>query len=85
MIPKEFWERFKRGNIVVNCQTEDEAQDFVKQCYANGITGESIEYNKTDYQEYESKTCYRCYKYNTLVYANDYHYTSNNYTINQYT
>ena len=31
MIPKEFWERFKTGAIAVECQTEDEKNDFVKQ------------------------------------------------------
>ena len=37
MIPKEFWERFKNEKIAVNCQTEDEAKDFIKQCYDNGF------------------------------------------------
>ena len=30
MIPKEFWERFKSQKIAVNCQTEDEARDFIR-------------------------------------------------------
>ena len=30
MIPNEFWERFKTGAIAVECQTEDEKNDFVK-------------------------------------------------------
>ena len=36
MIPKEFWERFKTGVIAVECQTEDEKNDFVKQFNIRG-------------------------------------------------
>ena len=37
MIPKEFWERFKKERITVNCRTEDEAEDFVRQCRNNKL------------------------------------------------
>ena len=62
MIPKEFWERFKKEKIAVNCQTEDEAKDFVKQCYGNGIRWCDISsgYNDVGYQTYKEKICY-CY------------------------
>lgn len=81
MIPKEFWERFKNEKIAVNCQTEDEAKDFVKQCYDNGIIGRNAKYNKTNYQEYESKTCYRCDLTNILCFYSIIGYKSLNYTI----
>ena len=60
MIPKDFWERFKNEKIAVNCQTEDEAKDFVKQCYGNGIRWCDISsgYNDVGYQTYKEKICY---------------------------
>ena len=36
MISKEFWERFKKGAIAVECQTEDEKNNFVKQFNIRG-------------------------------------------------
>lgn len=67
MIPKEFWERFKNEKIAVNCQTEDEAKDFVKQCYDNGIewfnpsciSNNDYDLNTTCHGRYKHQTCYK--------------------------
>ena len=67
MIPKEFWERFKNEKIAVNCQTEDEAKDFVKQCYNNGVEwlnpshigNNDYDSNTTCHGRYKHQTCYK--------------------------
>ena len=67
MIPKEFWERFKNEKIAVNCQTEDEAKDFVKQCYDNGIewfnpsciSNNDYDLNTTCHGRYKHQTYYK--------------------------
>ena len=67
MIPKEFWERFKNEKIAVNCQTEDEARNFVKQCYDNGIewfnpsciSNNDYDLNTTCHGRYKHQTCYK--------------------------
>ena len=67
MISKEFWKRFKNEKIAVNCQTEDEAKDFVKQCYDNGIewfnpsciSNNDYDLNTTCHGRYKHQTCYK--------------------------
>lgn len=65
MIQNDFWERFKNEKIAVNCQTEDEAKDFVKQCYDNGIVwlystyNSKYDVNTTDYKNYENGIYYK--------------------------
>lgn len=67
MIPKEFWERFKNEDIAINCKTEDEAKEFVRQCYENGIEwlysiyNSKYDVNTTDYKNYENGICYRIF------------------------
>ena len=67
MIPKEFWERFKNKKIAVHCKTEDEAKDFVKQCYENriewfnSIYDSNYNVNTTDYKNYENGIYYRIF------------------------
>lgn len=67
MIPNEFWERFKNEKIAVSCQTEDEARDFVIQCYGNRIEWFNSTYdskydvNTTDYKKYENVIYYRIF------------------------
>ena len=68
MIFKEFWERFKNEKIAVNCQTEDEAKDFVRQCYDNGVEWGNANCNETYYKDYKSKTCYEYHIYVGLLY-----------------
>ena len=67
MIPKDFWERFKNEKIAVNCRTDDEANDFVKQCYDNGIewfnpsciSNNDYDLNTTCHGRYKHQTCYK--------------------------
>ena len=60
MIPKEFWERFKNEKIAVNCQTEDEANDFFKQFMIRGNKCTDLSstdgiyfYNENDFTKYK--------------------------------
>lgn len=32
------WEEFKNGEIAVHCDTEEKANDFLKECNKQGIT-----------------------------------------------
>ena len=82
MIPNEFWERFKNEKIAVNCQTEDEAKDFVRQCRNNKINCEVIS-SKINlfYDTYKENTCYSYNNCNYLVYSDYYYYKKKNYTI----
>ena len=99
MIPKEFWERFKNEKIAVNCQTEDEAKDFVKQCYENNIewskysNNSNIKYGSkfTNYTKYENGIYYRIFRDFRLVNneaglidENINYYRNNNYKIIPY-
>ena len=53
-------ERFKNGEFVVNCRTEDQAKKFIEICYDNGIEWYSLINEKTtDWSSYEEETCYR--------------------------
>lgn len=53
--------------LLLNCQTEDEAKDFVKQCYNNGIEwfysacDSKYDVDTTDYKNYENGICYRIF------------------------
>lgn len=46
--------------IVVNCQTEDEARNFVNQCYDNGIKWYNGNRFMTNYDDCNKNTCYCC-------------------------
>lgn len=59
-------ERFKKGMTVVNCQTEQQAENFVIWCYKNNIRwGDELGNNgnnilNTHYYIHFNETCYRC-------------------------
>lgn len=63
-------EKFKSGNVVVNCQTEQQAKDFVKWCHANDMCWGGIRYGSewTFYDYYGDRTCYRFD--DSIVYGN---------------
>lgn len=58
---KKMIEAFVKNEFVVNCQTEEEAQDFIDICYDFGIkwVGLSQLQSTTLWRTYKEKTCYR--------------------------
>lgn len=59
MTNEERVKKFKSHDLVVNCQTEEEAKEFLKWCYDNGIKWECDDINTTHWHNCE--TCYRCF------------------------
>lgn len=57
------WDRFKKGEIAVHCDTEEKAKDFLKECKnrnINWLTGRDV--TKRNYwEEYKEDTCYCCF------------------------
>lgn len=57
------WDRFKKGEIAVHCDTEEKAKDFLKECKNRNInwcTGRDV--TKRNYwEEYKEDTCYCCF------------------------
>lgn len=84
MISNDFWERFKNEKIAVNCQTEDEATDFIKQCYENGLKWYKSDIFETNYYEYQTNTCYNYNSNGDLAYGDNRLYKNSNYTIIPY-
>lgn len=55
------WDRFKSGEIAVHCNTEEKANDFLKECDKKGmkwVTGENATYDN-NYYKHDERTCYR--------------------------
>ncbi|HPQ79748.1 MAG TPA: hypothetical protein PLG47_04810, partial [Candidatus Dojkabacteria bacterium] len=55
------WKAFKDGSVGVLCKTEEDARNFLKKCYDNGITkwhsGDNL-LSFTSWNEYKEKTVY---------------------------
>lgn len=55
------WDRFKNGEIAVHCDTEEKANDFLKECDKKGmrwVIGDDTTYDN-NYYKYVERTCYR--------------------------
>ena len=64
------WEDFKNGKISVHCKTEEEAAEFIKECYKYGIRWKVSCANETNWKLYEKDTYYYCYSDLHLSYGN---------------
>lgn len=61
------WEKFKKGEIVIHCDTEEKAKDFLKECnYKNARYNKGVYYKGNDslpdyksWNNYEKDTCYQ--------------------------
>lgn len=63
------WEDFKNGKIGVHCKIEEEAKEFIKECYKHGMKWRYSDENTTHWEEEERKIFYRtCEGY--LCYGN---------------
>ena len=51
-------EKFKAGEFVVNCVTQEEAEKFIEICYENYIYWLCSDVSATHWNIYEQKTCY---------------------------
>ena len=54
------WEDFKNHKCVVCCKTEEEAKEFIHECYKHGISWIHSCENETNWEWYEKDTYYNC-------------------------
>lgn len=75
-------EKLKEGMTSVHCKTVDQAKEFIKICYVNGINQRSsiVNMDKTHWNDYKERTCYRV-RGDALNYASYFHYESEDYEI----
>lgn len=52
------WEDFKNGKIAVHCKTEEEAKEFIKQCYKHGMKWCYSNENITHWDDVSEKNYY---------------------------
>lgn len=55
------WKKFINGKIVVHCDTEEKAIDFLKQCHDRGMTwcnGDIILSKNNEWNIFKENTCY---------------------------
>lgn len=65
------WEDFKNSNgkIAVHCKTEEEAEEFIKECFKHGIKWCYSDENTTHWEEVNKRTYY-VYRGRHLYYRN---------------
>ena len=54
------WEDFKNHKCAVHCKTEEEAKEFIHECYKHGISWIHSCENETNWKWYETDTYYNC-------------------------
>lgn len=54
------WEDFKNNKIAVHCKTEEEAKEFIKQCYKHGIKWRYCNENDTNWENVNKEIYYEC-------------------------
>lgn len=67
-----FWRKFIEGDIIVNCKTLDEAEDFLNECEDRNIVWWGSGDLATAYTRFENHyedTCYGCCSTGRLVYG----------------
>lgn len=69
------WDLFKKGNIVVLCNTREKNDNFLREAANHDI----VPYNY--YEHYLEHTCYRCSVYHTLTFSPESYYKLNGFTI----
>lgn len=67
------WELFATGKIVVQCETEKDAEAFLKEANKRGF---KTFLNKTTWQEYRENTCFKNGYYTTISYCYKSYYES---------
>lgn len=78
---EKHWNDFLNGKLVVNCKTEELANEFLEYCHLQGITWCTGKYliSHNNWDNYNEETCYinDC----GFSFSNVDYYKSNNYTI----
>ena len=67
------WELFATGKIVVQCETEKDAEEFLEEANKRGF---KTFLNKTTWQEYRENTCFKNGYYTTISYCYKSYYES---------
>jgi len=52
------WDEFRNEKVAVNCDTEEKAKEFVKECHKRGMKWEKCTENQTMFDWYKNDTCY---------------------------
>lgn len=63
------WEDFKNGKIAVRCDTEEKANEFIKQCYKHGMSWRYSCTNDINWKWYTKYTYYKCDSNLCLIYG----------------
>lgn len=84
--PQFNWEEFINTKTVVNCDTEDKAKNFLKECRSRGIVWPDNKtgiITRTSWDWYKKETCYgfNFSGNNSLTYADKFFYKNNGYKI----
>ena len=57
---KQFdWDEFKKGYIMVSCETKEKAINFLEECSKNNIYFETYHNDKNYWDEFKEYTCYK--------------------------
>lgn len=70
------WDRFKKGEIAVHCDTEEKAKDFLKECKnrnINWLTGRDVT-QRNNWESYKKDTCYCCFDGDSKLGYSDYEF-----------
>lgn len=54
------WEDFENNKIAVHCKTKEEAKEFIKQCYKNGLKWRCSDENTTYWEDAGERIYYQC-------------------------
>lgn len=85
-INKKLFQDFLDNKIVINCQTEEEAVEFLRYCNLQGIkwcVGKDVLLERTNWNEHKECTCYRCEDY-MMRYSYSNYYISEKYKVISY-
>ncbi len=52
------WDEFRNGKVAVNCDTEEKAREFIKECHERGMKWFFSTVNETEWSKYKESTCY---------------------------
>lgn len=52
------WDEFRNGKVAVNCDTEEKAREFIKECHERGMKWFFLNINDTNWSNFKESTCY---------------------------
>lgn len=52
------WDEFRNGKVAVNCDTEEKAREFIKECHDRGMKWFFLNINDTNWSFFKESTCY---------------------------